>query len=66
MRVTHKKHRDVQRDFPAAKCARCGGELYPGETVWRLCGRTLCPDCAGPWLLEELAACRARLGEVRL
>jgi len=66
LRVIHKKYRDIQRRRPAAVCARCGGEVYPGESVWRLGGRTLCPDCAGPWLLEELSARRIRLGEARL
>ena len=65
MRTVHKRERDRQRAFPAAECVSCGGELYRGEVCWRLAGRTLCGDCAGPWLLGDLASCRLRLGEVR-
>lgn len=63
MRTVHKKHRDRQRAVPAAECSLCGGGLYPGESCWRLAGRTLCGDCAAAWLLEELAHCRLRLRE---
>ncbi len=64
MRTVHKKNRDVQRTFPAAECAFCGGELYRGDVCWRLCGRVLCGDCVVPWLLDELSSCRTRLREV--
>lgn len=63
MRTIRKKHRDSQRDFPAAACALCGGELYRGEVCWRMNGRLLCQDCVVPWLLDELAPCRIRLKE---
>lgn len=64
MRIIPKRHRDPQRRVPAGECALCGGDLYPGQHVWKLWGRLLCEDCAARWVLEELAACRIRLGEV--
>ena len=64
MRTVHKRRRDPQRAYPAAECALCGGSVYRGEICLRLCGRVLCADCAGPWLLSELAGCRIRPGEV--
>lgn len=64
MRTVHKRRRDPQRTYPAAECALCGGAVYRGEVCWRLWGRVLCGDCAGPWLLKELAGCRVRPGEV--
>lgn len=53
MRTVHKKWRDPQRRAPAGECAICGGEIYRGEIIWRLNGRTICWDCL-----------RARFGEV--
>ncbi len=54
MRTVHKNWRDVQRRAARGVCALCGGELYAGEQVRRLDGRTLCPCCA-----------RQRAGEAR-
>lgn len=35
-----------RQDRPtAAACARCRGEIYPGETAYLYEGRWLCPDC---------------------
>ena len=65
LHTVHKRHRDLQRSAPAAECALCGGGLYPGETCWRIWGRVLCGECAGPWLLDGLTFCRVRLREVR-
>lgn len=62
MRTVQKRYRDPQRCIPVGKCCQCGGELYPGETYWRVWGHTLCVDCAGPWL----AVHPAHAGEVRL
>lgn len=64
MRTVHKRRRDPQRAYPAAECALCGGAVYRGEVCWRLWGRVLCMDCAGPWLLKELADRCMRPGEV--
>ena len=64
MRYIRKPHRDPQRAVPAEQCACCGRELYRGNPCWRLAGRTLCEDCVGPWLLQELAPFRGRAGEV--
>lgn len=64
MRTIHKRHRDAQRACPAAECALCGGAVYRGEVCWRLWGRVLCGECAGPWLLREFSNFRVRLGEV--
>ena len=36
---------DAQQALPGAYCPRCGGEIYPGEQVYRWEGRELCPDC---------------------
>ncbi len=63
MREIHTVRWDGERAEPAGKCVRCGGELYEGEAAWRFWGRTLCEDCAAPWLLEELASCRFICGE---
>ncbi len=54
MRITHRKHRDPQRLWPAGECSRCGAEQYPGGIRWRLNGQTLCRDCALFQLLEGL------------
>ncbi len=39
--------RDMQDEPPAGYCARCGGELWPGELVynWDDRGVFICPDC---------------------
>lgn len=63
MRTVHKRRRDPQRAYPVAECALCGGAVYRGEVCWRLWGRVLCGDCAGSWLLNELAGRRAGPGE---
>ena len=63
MRIVHKRHRDVQRAFPAAQCALCGGELYRGEYCWRLGRYVLCGDCAGRRTGGDSAFRRTRLGE---
>ena len=64
LRYIRKKQMDPQRESPAAECACCGGDLYPGSPCWRFWGRTLCEDCVVPWLLHELAPHRGRAGEV--
>lgn len=64
MRYTRKVHRDLQQASPVEQCACCGRELYSGNPCWRFWGRTLCEDCAAPWLLRELAPYRGRAGEV--
>ena len=37
--------RDPQGEVPAARCRRCGGEVYRGETLYVWEGRPICPDC---------------------
>ena len=64
MRTIQKRHRDIQRAFPAGICALCGGELYGGEQGWRIRGRLLCRDCVVSWVLDELAPWREKIGEV--
>ena len=54
MKAVHRTNPDPQRRAPAGVCARCGGELYPGEACWRLWGALLCERCAGRRALEEL------------
>ena len=41
---------DSQEEAPVAWCGYCGGELYRGETYYRVDGRAVCEDC-----LEALA-----------
>lgn len=65
MYTAPKKYRDLQRSRPMAACFLCEGELYPGDTCWRLAGRVLCQDCAGSWMSGGPACCRVRLREVR-
>lgn len=63
MDVTYRDLSGGRRSAPLLRCRRCGGELYAGEAAWRFVGVVLCEDCAAPWLLEELAACRFICGE---
>ncbi len=65
MHTLPKKYPDPLRSRPITACFLCEGELYPGDTCWRLAGRVLCEDCAAPWLSDALACCRMRLREVR-
>lgn len=58
MRIVHKRHRDVQRAYPARVCGLCGGELYGGDACWRVNGRVLCEACVVRLALEELAPYR--------
>lgn len=39
--------RDKQQDLPVARCAACGGEIYPGEKCYRIIFRAevYCPNC---------------------
>lgn len=55
--------RDAQQDTPACYCKRCGGEVYPGETVFTWQDKKICSDCfksvVTAWLEEapnEVAA----------
>lgn len=45
--------RDPQEEVPAARCRRCGGEVYRGETLFYWEGRGVCPDCFR-WSVERL------------
>lgn len=37
--------RDAQTENPATHCQRCGGEVYPGETVYKWEDEWICFDC---------------------
>lgn len=37
--------RDAQDIQPKESCAACGGEIYPGESVYIGDRGRLCPDC---------------------
>ena len=37
--------RDSQGAAPAARCGRCGGEVYKNERMFRSDGKWLCIDC---------------------
>lgn len=37
--------RDKQQDPPVAYCHQCGGEVWPGERLYRWEGRFICEDC---------------------
>lgn len=50
---------DSREEVPAAWCRYCRGEIYPGETYYRVDGKAVCTDC-----LEELARDYFRLYRV--
>lgn len=45
---------DPQQARPVDFCSDCQGELYGGENVFLMDGKTLCKDCFKAWLLELL------------
>ena len=47
---------DFQQHNPIYYCARCGGEIYKGNTCYPVNGwQVLCPECA-----EEIGICDAQ------
>lgn len=44
---------DRQQEPPVCHCAECGGEIYPGERVFRVCFTDICycENC----IIEECA-----------
>lgn len=57
---------DGQACVPVCLCRRCGGEMYPGETVFRWEGRLVCVDCfktaVTVWLEEAAREAAQALG----
>ena len=56
--------RDVQQDDPVAYCDKCQGELYGGEKVFYMNGKTFCEECFRDWLLELLNTTPSQLADM--
>lgn len=42
--------RDPQNEEPAFLCSKCGGEVWPGETMYEIDDRAVCSDCYDTWV----------------
>lgn len=42
--------RDAQDQAPVCFCPECGGEVWPGETMYTVDGRPVCSDCFDAWV----------------
>lgn len=51
-------------DIPAAQCTQCGGEIYRGETYYRIDARAVCTDCLAAYAEEYFRFCRTE-GETK-
>lgn len=58
--------RDSQDTMPAARCGRCGGEVYKNETMFLSEGKWLCPDCFRAEIESILRNSPARLADALL
>lgn len=45
---------DPQQAPPVDHCGKCQGELYGGEQVFCVDGKTMCKECFKDWLLDLL------------
>ncbi len=51
-------------DIIVGYCNQCGGEIYDGETVYRIDGQRIHEDCLGDFAKKYFAACQEEI-EVR-
>lgn len=53
----------IRYDAPALMCQRCGEELFPRETAYRIHGQTICPDCLASYACEVFAPYRITVAQ---
>jgi len=56
---------DPPEDVVADYCNHCGGEIYEGETVYRINGRLIHEDCLWDFAKDCFADCKEE-AEVRV
>lgn len=50
--MTMEPLRDSQGLEPGMNCPKCGGEVWPGEEMYRVDGKELCEDCFKGWFWD--------------
>ena len=58
MKYRTRQREDIQRQYPAGECGRCGKELYPGDSCWTISGVLLCKACLLDYALGFFAPYR--------
>lgn len=48
-------------DVPVGYCEHCGGEIYEGETVYRIDGQLIHEDCLWDFAKEYFADCKGEI-----